>query len=261
MRDNKGIYTIVVLAVMFLIELKFEIITLIFRINISNLRIDPKILISVIYTLTLVVLGLILLHGSKPKRIFKEIGTYKRKSSAILFIIFFVCSFMFYFILNELLEVGNVTFFSFILLFGIAIEKEIFLRGFVLGQLFRNAKWGFIPAVSIYPIIVLIKDLILKANSIEAFLQFADLLLLSAWLSWMYIEWNYNIWFLFILNVIIGYVSLMFNIEAIAFNIESLYQVIIQIVIIAISVVLTLHHNRRKSKRFKINSKNLFLQP
>ena len=79
------------------------------------------------------------------------------------------------------------TFLSILGVFAGAAMEEIVFRGFLFGQLFRKAAWGFIPAVLINAVIFGMGHLY-QGNSLgETTGVFFVTLIGGVWFAWLYI--------------------------------------------------------------------------
>ena len=74
------------------------------------------------------------------------------------------------------------------------IAEEILFRAFLFGFLFRYARWGFLPAALLSALVFGLEHLYQAQNLGEAL---GIALLTGAggvWLSWLYVEWRWNLW-------------------------------------------------------------------
>lgn len=83
-------------------------------------------------------------------------------------------------------------FFKTIIIAG--IFEELFFRGFIFGELFRVAGWGFIPAVLISAVPFGLLHLYQGSDFVSSVAAFGVTALGGAFFSWIYVEWNYNLW-------------------------------------------------------------------
>lgn len=77
---------------------------------------------------------------------------------------------------------------AFTWIFIAGIFEELVYRGFVFGQLFRYARWGFLPAA------------LLTALG-------------SIFFSWLYVEWNYNLWGVIWLHTLMNLPWIVFRVS------------------------------------------------
>lgn len=73
-------------------------------------------------------------------------------------------------------------------------SEEVLFRCFLFGLLFRLANWGFLPAAMFGAIIFGAGHLYQGNTLLDSFGIFIITLVAALWWSWIYVEWNYNIW-------------------------------------------------------------------
>ncbi len=72
--------------------------------------------------------------------------------------------------------------------------EEVFYRGFIFGLLYRRAGWGFLPAVLVPSLFFGMGHLYQSPDPVQALMIFLITFTGSIWFSWMYIEWDNNLW-------------------------------------------------------------------
>jgi membrane protease YdiL (CAAX protease family) len=75
-----------------------------------------------------------------------------------------------------------------------AVSEELFFRGFVFGQLFRFAGWGFLAAGLLNALVFGSAHLWQAGDFGSATGIFAITALGGLWFAWLYIEWGNNLW-------------------------------------------------------------------
>ena len=100
--------------------------------------------------------------------------------------------------------------FRFALLPG--VFEEVFYRAFLFGLLFRFAAWGFLPAAFIGAIFFGAGHLYQSGEVLEAAGIFAITALGAVWFSWLYVEWEYNIWVPAGFHVLMNFYWGLFNV-------------------------------------------------
>lgn len=127
--------------------------------------------------------------------------------------------------------------------------EEIIFRGFIFGQLFRYARWGFMPAVlaSIVPFAFLHIQLEWKWVAIGSMFIFTALD--GAFFCWMFTQWRYNIWVPIWLHILI-------NLSWIAFegnNSESrIWANVVRLAAIAMSVLFTIWFKKQSGESLRL---------
>lgn len=76
---------------------------------------------------------------------------------------------------------------------GAAME-EVLYRGFLFGQLFRFAKWKFVPAVLLNALIFGAAHLYQGSGIGDTAGIFLVTLVGGCWFAWLYVNWDYNLW-------------------------------------------------------------------
>lgn len=132
--------------------------------------------------------------------------------------------------------------------------EELFFRGFVFGQLFRKAGWGFIPAAAL-PGLFFAAGHLYQSNDVQGALTvFGVTFLGAAWFSWLFAESGYNIWLIVFLHFFMNLSWGMFSIDSTAAG--SWIANIPRIITIGLSIAYILIFVRRKQK-LQINRLNL----
>ena len=72
--------------------------------------------------------------------------------------------------------------------------EEIYFRGYFFGQLFRNCRWGFLPASLITSLLFGLLHLYQGHDLISSLHAVLVTGLGGILYSWMYVEWNYRLW-------------------------------------------------------------------
>ena len=73
--------------------------------------------------------------------------------------------------------------------------EELFFRGFIFGQLFRTARWGFVPAAMLSGLFFASGHLYQSNDMAGAVAVFGITFIGSAWFSWLFVESGWNLWF------------------------------------------------------------------
>ena len=100
--------------------------------------------------------------------------------------------FLGYAVIGELRS--ELSLYGLILVFIPAAMEEVVYRGFLFGQLFRKAKWGFIPAVMLNALIFGMGHLYQGSSMGQTAGVFMVTLMGGIWFAWLYIEWDNNLW-------------------------------------------------------------------
>lgn len=135
-------------------------------------------------------------------------------------------------------------------------REEIFYRAFLFGQLFRQVKWGFIPAVAINGVIFGLSHLY-QAHQFGDILQvFAITFAGAIWFAWLFIEWNDNLWVPIFMHFFMNLYWDLFSTEKSA--VGGLLLNLPRILTIGISIYLTIKLSGKYSGKMRINRSNLW---
>lgn len=136
--------------------------------------------------------------------------------------------------------------------------EEVFFRGFVFGQLFRYAHWGFLPAALLTAAAFGSLHLYQGSNLVSSLGAFAVTAAGSIFFSWIYVEWNYNLWCAVWLHILM-------NLPWIAFRISSSGAVGdmqangLRICTVFLAAALTASYKKRRGLPYFINAKTLII--
>ena len=134
--------------------------------------------------------------------------------------------------------------------------EEVLFRAFLFGILFRKLNWGFIPAAIIGAIVFGLGHLYQGSTFIETISIFMITAIGALWFSWLFIEWNENIWIPIFLHILMNLSWILFEIENNALG--GLISNIFRVTTISLTIFATIIHSKRRNI-FYINGKNLFV--
>ncbi|MBR9920051.1 MAG: CPBP family intramembrane metalloprotease [Bacteroidetes bacterium] len=126
-----------------------------------------------------------------------------------------------------------------------ALAEEVLFRGFLFGQLFRHAKWGFIPAAMVSAIIFGLGHLYQGHSPGETIGIFAVTFLGGMWFSWLYAEWDYNLWVPFGFHFFMNLSWTIFDVSGNALG--GIAPNIFRALTIILSIWLTMRHKKQGS--------------
>ena len=101
--------------------------------------------------------------------------------------------------------------FTFIVVAG--FFEELIFRGFVFGELFRTARWGFLPAATLTALAFGSLHLYQGHDPVSALTAFGVTALGSIFFSWLYVEWNYNLWSVIWLHTLMNLPWIVFRVS------------------------------------------------
>ena len=147
------------------------------------------------------------------------------------------------------------------LVYGIFIAgffEELFFRGFAFGQLFRYARWGFIPAVLITALPFGALHVYQGHDLLSSLVAMGVTAMGGLFFCWLYVEWNYNLW------CSIGMHTLM-NMSWILFRVSDngatggLWTNIFRMVTIVTAVLLTVWYKKKYHIPYQVTRATLWV--
>ena len=136
--------------------------------------------------------------------------------------------------------------------------EELFFRGFLFGFLFRKTKLGFMLAVFFGAFYFGVLHLYQSTEFSELLGIFLITFLGGILFSWVYAEWNYNIWIPVFLHMLMNLSWELFNVSD--NELGGVYSNIFRIITVVLIIVLTVVYKKRKGIPLAVHKKNLFLQ-
>lgn len=147
-----------------------------------------------------------------------------------------------------------------ILIGGVAaafFEESIF-RGFLFGQLFRYTKLGFIPSILLGAFLFAAMHLYQSNDLLTLIGIFFTTFLGAILFSWLYVEWNYNLWISIFLHFFMNLAWMLFAVSDNAFG--GIYANVFRIITIALAIILTLVYKRKMQLPLNINIENVWMK-
>lgn len=216
---------------------------------------------AALYTLNYLLSGLVpaaallLLH--KPCEIVSSMGLAQGFGTGLLFAVIATLPMMAGYVcigtINHELSVDQAITWIFIAGFF----EEVIFRGFVFGQLFRYARWGFVPAALITALAFGSLHLYQGHDLASALGSFAITALGSIFFSWIYVEWNYNLWTAIWLHTLMNLPWIVLRVSENG-AVGDIGANILRISTIGLAIGLTVVYKKRKGVPYFISSKNMF---
>lgn len=207
--------------------------------SILGLSIKALFLTLAVWILTIVVI--------KPKELFSFLGL----SSNILkgFGIALLCVLPLYLIFPLFGELNTKLTFS--ELYDRAIltgfKEELVFRAFMFGLLFRYAKTGFFWAVILPALYFGSVHLYQGHDVLSALAAFGVTFIGALYFSWMYVEWNFNIWIPVGLHILMNGAWHIFMMEGTEVAAGGLISNIARLISIALAIGITVYYHHKKS--------------
>ncbi|MEO1450939.1 MAG: type II CAAX endopeptidase family protein [Bacteroidota bacterium] len=136
--------------------------------------------------------------------------------------------------------------------------EELYFRGFLFGQVFRNSRLGFILSVILGALIFGSVHLY-QGNSLgESTGIFMVTFMGGVLFAWVYAEWDFNLWTSIFLHMFMNLAWGLFSAGSNALG--SMYSNIFRVLTIALAIILTIRYKRRKGLKLAVNRKTLLLK-
>lgn len=209
--------------------------------SILGLSIKALFLTLAAWILTIVVI--------KPKELFSFLGL----SSNILkgFGIALLCVLPLYLIFPLFGELNTKLTFS--ELYDRAIltgfKEELVFRAFMFGLLFRYAKTGFFWAVILPALYFGSVHLYQGHDVLSALAVFGVTFIGALYFSWMYVEWNFNIWIPVGLHILMNGAWHIFTMEGTEVAAGGLISNIARLISIALAIGITVYYHKKSGKK------------
>jgi len=133
--------------------------------------------------------------------------------------------------------------------------EEYLFRGFLVGILFRKLRWGFIPATLIGALLFGLGHVYQGSTFIETASIFLITSIGAIWFSWIFIEWNDNLWVPIFLHTFMNLSWILFDVSSNAQG--GLYTNIFRFITIALSIILTIYYHKKRG--LKVSRRNLIM--
>lgn len=151
---------------------------------------------------------------------------------------------------NRQITLPGIAAYAFVVPF---IEETVY-RGFVFGRLFRASGWGFLPAASVAAVPLALVYLFQGQCIISVLGLFFSTAIGSMVLCWIYAEWNFNLWCVVWLHVLMALTRMLFVIDSA--HIGSV-TVILHYAAILSAIGLTIFYKKRRGLPCRITPKKL----
>ncbi|PKA84410.1 hypothetical protein ATE92_2599 [Ulvibacter sp. MAR_2010_11] len=201
-------------------------------------------------------LGTFLLN--KNTSVFKSLGLSKSVTKALLFAL--LCTlplfigFSFVFDFNAEINLNTIL----VSVIAAGFFEELFFRGFLFGQLFKNSRFGFIPSVFFGALFFGLIHLYQSTDVAELIGIFAITFLGGILFSWVYAEWNYNIWVPVFLHMLMNLAWELFSVSDTALG--GVYANVFRGICIFLIITLTVVYKKQNRKKLEINKSTIWMK-
>lgn len=123
--------------------------------------------------------------------------------------------------------------------------EEFMFRAFMFGLLFRYARVGFIWAVALPAILFGSLHLYQGHDVITSLAAFGITFLGAVYFSWMYVEWDFNLWMPVGLHILMNGAWIIFTMEGTEVAAGGLISNIVRGISIILAIAITVWHKKR----------------
>lgn len=129
------------------------------------------------------------------------------------------------------------------------IKEEFICRAFMFGLLFRYAKTGFFWAVILSAIYFGSLHIYQGHDFLSSLAAFGVTFIGALYFSWMYVEWNFNLWVPIGLHMLMNGAWIIFSMEGTEVAAGDLVSNIARVLSILLAVAITIWFKRRDEAR------------
>lgn len=127
--------------------------------------------------------------------------------------------------------------------------EEFMFRAFMFGLLFRYAKTGFFWALILPALLFGSLHLYQGHDVISSLAAFGVTFIGAVYFSWMYVEWNYNLWIPVGLHILMNGAWVMFSMEGTEVAAGGLISNIARVISILLAIIITIWYKRRNETK------------
>jgi len=136
--------------------------------------------------------------------------------------------------------------------------EELYFRGFLFGQIFRNTKLGFIPSI-ITCALVFASGHLYQSHDISILIGiFITTFLGAIFFAWLFVEWNYNLWIPIFLHTFMNLSWGLFNVSNNALG--NITSNIFRVLTIAVAIILTILYKKKHGQKLTINRNTILMK-
>ena len=146
--------------------------------------------------------------------------------------------------------------FTFIVVAG--FFEELIFRGFVFGELFRTARWGFLPAATLTALAFGSLHLYQGDDLISASAAFGVTAAGSIFFSWIYVESENNLWSVIWLHTLMNAPWMLFSVSG-SGAVGGLRANGLRLCTLLIATALVVIYKKRKGLPYHISGKTLII--
>ena len=136
--------------------------------------------------------------------------------------------------------------------------EELIFRGFVFGELFRTARWGFLPAATLTALAFGSLHLYQGDDLISASAAFGVTAAGSIFFSWIYVESENNLWSVIWLHTLMNAPWMLFSVSG-SGAVGGLRANGLRLCTLLIAIALVVIYKKRKGLPYHISGKTLII--
>lgn len=185
----------------------------------------------------------------KPKELFPFLGLNGNIAKG--FCISLICVLPLFILFQILGSFNSDTTLSLILRKSIfpGFMEEFMFRAFMFGLLFRYAKTGFCWAVVLPALYFGSLHLYQGHDVVSSLAAFGVTFIGAVYFSWMYVEWNFNLWVPIGLHMLMNGAWIIFSLEGTEVAAGGLVSNIARVISILLAVGLTIWHKKKNETK------------
>lgn len=162
-----------------------------------------------------------------------------------------------YFLFFQLIEKTNIES-LFINTVSSSFFEELIFRAFLIGILYKYSRLGFIGSILLGSFLFAQVHLYQSKDTVEIIEIFTITFLGSILFSWIYMEWNLNLWTAIFVHLFMNLYWEIFNVSE---NVSgNLYGNLFKFTSILLIIFITIYYKKKKKIPFEITMKSLFLK-
>lgn len=140
----------------------------------------------------------------------------------------------------------------------IGFVEELFFRGFLFGQVYRNTRLGFLPAI-FFGAVIFASGHLYQSQELGDLIGIFVVTFMGAILyAWLYVEWNYNLWLPIFLHALMNLTWHVFEMDETALG--GIIPNFIRALTIAAAIIATIYIKRKTGKDLSIKKHVLLLK-
>ncbi|MEZ0452835.1 CPBP family intramembrane glutamic endopeptidase [Sphingobacterium thalpophilum] len=136
--------------------------------------------------------------------------------------------------------------------------EELYFRGFLFGQLFKETNWGFIPSIFLGALIFASGHLYQSKDFNQLIGIFMITFFGAVFFAWLYVEWNYNLWVPIWTHTFMNLSWMLFEVDKSALG--DLKANIFRGLTIITAIVFTVVYKKSKGQKLTVDRQTLMLK-